>query len=154
MNSDIRQSVLARLKEIGFDSMLQFCRANPILTFSQLVSAIGMDDVPPVLVVSILREETISNGVWDYFVKTAFVRSVTKHFPSGWMIGPNAEYRRGGVYANLCSLVGTDDDPPSGIRDRLRDLIPVGWNPTGVDDPIVIKLFDGLKFPLPLRESF
>ena len=156
MNSDIRQSVLARLKDMGFESVLQFCRANPLLTFSQLASAIGMDDVPPVLVVSILREETISNNVWDYFVKTVFVRSVSKHFPTGWMAGPNAEFRRAKVYGDWAAIVGIDYyEPPDGIRDRIcvPGLIPAGWIPTGVEDPIVIKLFDGLKFPLPLRES-
>lgn len=155
--NDVRQSVLTRIKAMGFESMLNFSQANPILTFSQLVSAIGMDDVPPVLVVSILREETVSSNVWDYFVKTVFVRSVSKHFPSGWLTGPNAEFRRAKVYGDWAAIVGIDYyEPPDGIRDRtcVPGLIPSGWVPTGVEDPIVIKLFEGLAFPSPSGEQF
>jgi len=138
-DSNIRQSVLKRLKVMGFESMFQFWQANPILTFSQLTSAIGMDGVPPVLVVSILREETTSNNKWDYFVKTVFVRCVTQHFPMGWMTGPNAEYRSARVYADWAAIVGKER--PSVIGDRMRSVIPADWIPTGVEDPIVVKLF-------------
>src|SRR5450756_1029823 len=149
--NNIRQSVLNRLKVMGFKSMLQFWQANPILSFCQLASAIGMDGVPPVLVVSILREETISNNRWDYFVKTIFVRCVTEHFPMGWMIGPNAEYRSARVYADWAAIVGKER--PSAIGDRIGTLMPNGWIPTGVEDPIVMKLFDGLIIALRPREG-
>lgn len=151
-DSNIRKSILARLKVMGYESMLQFWEANPIMTFSQLASAIGMEGVPPVLVVSILREETILNKAWDYFVQTVFVRSATQHFPLGWMTGPNAQNCRASVYGDWAAIVGIDYyEPLGGIRDRLgaSDLIPPGWIPTGVKDPVVIKLFEGLEFPPP-----
>lgn len=155
-DSNIRKSVLARLKVMGYESMLQFWEANPIMTFSQLACAIAMEGVPPVLVVSILREETILNKAWDYFVKSVFVRSVIKHFPLGWMTGHNAQFCRARVYGDWAAIVGIDYyEPKGGIRDRVgaSDLIPSGWTPTGVRDEVVIKLFEGLEFPPPSEED-
>lgn len=123
---------------MGFESMLQFWQANAVVTLGQLASAIGMDGVPAVLVVSILREEAILNNKWEYFVKAVFVRSVRQHFPIGWMTGPDAEYRSARVYADWAAIVG--NERTSVIGDRMEVISP-GWIPTGVDDPIVMKIF-------------
>ena len=129
--------------------MLSFCQAHPILSFIQLASAIG-PDVPPILIVSMLREDAISSNEWDYFVKTVFVRSLTENFPMGWMTGDNPEFQRTGVSGGWCASLGIDYyEPAGGMRDRIRapEFILVGWSPSGVGDQVVTKLFAELKYP-------
>lgn len=123
--------------------------AKPIII--DLASAIG-PDVPPIVVLSMLRKEAISKNLWDYFVRTVFVRSVSEHFPAGWMTGRNADFQTAGVYGNWCASVGIDYyEPAGGIRDRIGapEFMPTGWLPAGPDDEVVMKLFAGLTFAAP-----
>ena len=150
---NIRQTTRAKIKKMGFESIVQFSKSEQTLTFIELAKAID-PDLPPILFLSMLREESVAHGDWHYFVRTAFVRCVIENFPDGWMTGAKNEFRRVNVYGFWCSSVGcVTDSTKTIIRNRMKEdnLIPTGWKPVGTEDEVIAKIFSDTNFEAPTK---
>jgi hypothetical protein len=150
-----RDGIRARIESLGFASTVEFCRARPSATFLDLAAALD-PDTPPILVLSLLREDAHRTSNWDYFVKTVFVRQAHEHFPQGWMRGPNPDFKRARVYGSWGSkLEPAYDQQVATIGTRLKesDNIPEGWLPQDERDPVLTRLFAGLHFKSPQQIS-
>src|SRR5262249_3972378 len=114
-----RDGIRARIESLGFASTVEFCRARPSATFLALTAALG-SDTPPILVLSLLREDAHRTSNWEYFVKTVFVRQVHEHFPQGWMREPSPDFQQAIVYSFWASSIGPGyEQQKATIRTRL-----------------------------------
>jgi hypothetical protein len=146
-----RDGIRARITSLGFASTVEFCRARPSATFLALAAALG-PDTPPILVLSLLREDAHQTSNWDYFVMTVFVRQADEHFPQGWMRGPSPDFQQARVYGSWGSSIGSGyEQQEATILKRLKepDNIPEGWLPQDERDPVLARLFAGLHFTPP-----
>jgi hypothetical protein len=157
VQGDWRRRIIDRVFERNFKSLTVFADSLPTATLERLAQALGPEgDVVVAQLESLLREEAEESGRIHRFARSALVRQVHEHCPRGWnradrpSPGPSSpdEWCRIRVYSTWCGRMGGElDTVADRVFDSLERIAPVGWLPSGPEDPIIIQAFREGRFP-------
>ena len=145
---DWRQRIAQRIGERGFNSVAAFDESAATATFGEIAKQLG-DDVAPIQLSMLMREEAIERGQLDRFARSALVRFLADYLPTGWRRDKQYEYQRASAFADWIACLG-EEYQASGERVWQAFLSAVdldeGWRPTGPDDDRLRALFEKASF--------
>jgi hypothetical protein len=146
---DWEKRVYDRVLELDFSSVTAFADSRPTASLKELARELGRDkDVAALQLERLLRREARDTGRVHRFARAALVREVHEYFPQGWMRGETLDFNRASVWAEWVSRLGEEHRAAAeSVWDRLKQHTPVGWLPSGPDDPIILKAFHEGRFP-------
>jgi hypothetical protein len=140
--------ILSRVWKRGFQTVTEFADSRPLDTLSGLADELGREDVAPIQLEFLLRQEAEERGTVERFARSLLVRRFRERVPDGWAISDNYEFEseRAGAYA---SWIGGLDDRDHEAAERVWDAfevldLPRGWLPSGPDDPVLDQIFAGV----------
>lgn len=137
-----------RVGERHFASVTAFAESRPTATLVELADELGAEDVAAVQVEALLRDEARETSSIHRFARSMLVREVHHFFPDGWMRGDRVEWNRAGVWAKWVSRLGQEQKSAAErVWDSLESHVPLGWLPSGPDDPIIMQAFTEGGFP-------
>ena len=140
--------VYLRVRALGFDSVTAYASAYPTATLMELATWLG-DDIAAIQIEGILRSEAEKSGARQQVTRDLLVRNIHEHLSAGWRDGEQAEFERVQAYASwAAALEGFIGQATcDAIWEALEhSSIPVGWLPEGPDDPILVRVFAGVRF--------
>jgi len=153
---DWQKRIYDRVVERDFPSLTAFAESRPTATLMQLAEELGAEDIAVVQLESLLRHEARETRRVHRFARSAIVRQIHEYFPRGWMRadrpspGPSSpnEWCRVSVYATWRGRLGEEfDSETDKVFGLLEKTAPVGWLPSGPDDPIIVQAFKEGGFP-------
>jgi hypothetical protein len=117
-------------------------------SWSKLIAMLG-GGLAPVQLQWVLEEEIEDQSDYDYFVRTALVRQLLEDLPNGWRATPGRDYRF--TDSRWATIIGKHTGAPHtwlNVARRLeaRTDLPPEWLPSGVDDPVIVAAFEGVRF--------
>jgi hypothetical protein len=148
-----------RVFERDFRDLTAFAEARPTATLMQLADELSsQDDIAPVQLERLLRDEALAAARVHRFARSALVRAIHEYFPQGWnrairpAPGPSSpeEWCRIRVYSTWRGGGGFREEydaETDKVFDALERIAPVGWLPSGPDDPIILHAFREGGFP-------
>jgi hypothetical protein len=141
----------------GFDDAIEFAKCHPDLTYDELVRILD-NDLAPIQLLWILREEAIQKGETNWFAKDSLVRNIREICEEGWLLGEDGEFdaihARSSWMSEIVSLGQDIEKKAELVRDKLKLIAPQGWLPADINDPIIQKVFEGVSFtPDPIKSS-
>jgi hypothetical protein len=151
--------IYGRVFQRDFASLTAFADTRPTVTLEQLARELGPEkDIAPVQVEWLLLDEARKTGRGHRFARPALVRQVHEFFPQGWnradrpSPGPSSpdEWCRVSVYSTWRGGAGLREEydaETDRVFDSLERIAPVGWLPSGPDDPIIVQAFREGRFP-------
>lgn len=144
---DSRKRISDGAKKNGFPSVLAFAQVHPTLGFEQLAELLG-ENIAPIQVLWLLREEYVSASNMRGFAISCFVRYFTEIVPKGWRVEANFDFKFAHALACWSSSLGSEleQDCDVVIERFNRKSLPTGWLPSGEDDPIVSEIFSNVQF--------
>ena len=154
---DWQERIYRRVFARDFGSLTAFAASRPRDTLIDLAETLGKDDVAPVQIETLLRDEAEHSKQVKAFAQSLLVRYFREELVHGWGNdivaddGQRLEFlsvAAGASSAWTLGLPDRDQDTTDIIWERLKQLpIPTGWLPEGPDDPYIVKAFEGLVFP-------
>ena len=146
------ESLYAKLKALGHESVLDYLRTEPYAKFAVLAKALG----PGVLGVQLMRAAAAEAGGLpetevDRYLKENFVRWFHIWRPEGWGLGKLVESRQTAVMVDSVETAGL---PHKQLAERLGREVRQGvpsedWIPRGPDDSILSRALDAAKVEAP-----
>lgn len=152
---DWRARIRQRLKERGFASMTEFAGARPNASLLTLAHELGEEDVAAIQVEDLLHTEAFENRTMARFARDLFARRLHEEIPDGWNVSDRYDFRfrKAGAYASWGAAFFEEDEAAADTAYEclLAQPIPRGWLPTGPDDPLLLRAFEGVVFPTDVR---
>ena len=140
--------IRGRIHAEGCETVTDFAKRHALLPYFKLARLIG-EDVAAVQVAMMQFEEAKQAGLMREAAKDALSRGIHQHLKHGWNKGMHAKRMTAGAYAEWLSVLEFRTLAPEllpmgqAVWDALvASNPPVGWLPTGPDDPIVAAAFD------------
>lgn len=145
-SGDWEKRLSDRLDNLGLPSVAELFSRNPGVTIRSLCDSLG-EDVAPVQLTSMFVRESLRAGRLDSCARDLLARRILLNFPQGWELGERPDSRRaaalGDWIAELTTMVGGHlSERLESVCSALREIAPLGWIPSGGDDPIVRRAFD------------
>lgn len=144
----------ARLQELvrarGYGSVSEFVDAHPLLSLVQLANDLGGGDVAAVQLETVLVDEARAADIVERRARDLLTRKLAM-LSGGWPGPPSARTREEEARVMDALSGWTPQTLPEMTADHVVALgtallrsttIPVGWRPTGPDDPVVVELFE------------
>ncbi len=133
----------------GFESASALADMYPFETYDTLVGRLGRE-IEPVKVEMLLCGEAIRRGENQRFQTHSFCRYWWKYVSVGWKYDsdpmPFAIAKAVAGWAGPSKDTGKDPFSLVILRLKSREFIQEGWRPMGVEDPVVVRLFEGIQF--------
>ncbi len=148
---DWRQRIVERIRERGFSSLVAFGESAAMSTFREIAGLLG-DDVAPMQLAMLMREEALERGHLDQFARSALVRYLADYLPTGWYRDKEHEYQRASAFADWIGCLG---EAYRAAGERVWTVfmsaaeLSEGWRPRGADDDLLRKLFERASFSAP-----
>jgi len=141
--------LLAEVTSRGYPSLIDFLRASPGLPYLELSSRFA-SSVAAMQISRLQFEGAVTESEARWAARDSLARTVNDRFPNGWRIGDKPDYDQAGTFADWCTLIEVDAmHLPQAVHyaervwEKLQQLdIPPGWQPSGPDDPIIVRAFD------------
>ncbi len=140
--------IYQRVHKRGFESVTAFAETKPTATLLELAAELG-EGVAAIQLEGALYSEAEKSGTFDKFARGLLARCIRQRLPMGWSDGEQLATERAGAFASWCAGVEglIDESASDAIWDKLEGAsIPTGWLPEGPDDPILARVFAGVRF--------
>jgi hypothetical protein len=145
-----KERVYERVMALGFPDVTAFSASAPCEPYRLLSPKLG-DDIAPVQLEKLMREEAIESGKFALFARDCLARYLRQNLPDGWARGDDSEFRTARSFASWSAALSLNDDKEIDsqtrkIWDKLRQIAPTGWQVEGMDDPVLLRAFDSANF--------
>jgi hypothetical protein len=143
-----RKRIESRVKEKGYQDLIDFSEKNQSLDFFQLTDLLG-ERIAPIQVEQLLSEAYYEKGQYTRYFRSSLARHIRDSLPQGWVILQNIDIQLS------CGIRDWDMKTPdeyNDFKEKVRkvltqcNFIPKGWLPSGPDDPIVLQIFEEAGF--------
>lgn len=137
-----RECAVARLHELGYGSLFDFARERECAPYASLANELGGDELAPVQIQMLLREELENTPDFPYFVKSSLVRNLHEHVPNG--VHKHGDWPLTLALSSWAGSMGESlQRPCASIARRLKKLdgISDDWIPASADDAVIEMLF-------------
>jgi hypothetical protein len=142
---DWRAKIRARLQETGCESVAAFLGQFPAEPYTKTAERLGNDVAAFQLEWMQFEERKGENDIRS-LAMDSLARDVSAHLPSGWRPSAKEDFETAGVYADW--VVRLQQAQPEAapkakaVWAALEALQPpVGWKPSGPDDPLIVSAF-------------
>jgi hypothetical protein len=142
------QRIHRALRERGFETASEFLERFPGESYLTVVNRIA-PWVAAMQLINLQMREARTAGTLRAAAMDGCARNLNDRLPEGWMESSNAESSLAGALAGVSASLTVDAESPElarrldGVYKALRSLCPpVGWRPSGPDDPIIREAFD------------
>lgn len=125
-----------RLRDLGYEDLWHWLAGHPELNWVEIGRELGF--IP----IAVMRKSAIEAPSFAAAVRQGILRELRQFFLDGW--DPTNPWMRAKFAGKLFSEFSS---PSRETRDLLMarlDAMPPGWRPTGVDDPDLVALTEGL----------
>jgi hypothetical protein len=145
---DWRDRVYSRVRSCGYETVTVFAEEHPRATIFELVDLLTDEEINGAQLVALMRDEAERDRSIVRFARSLLVHALWERIPNGWRIDPgNGSDFDFKAASALASVISELPDSARGFGTRLARImmsaeLPIGWLPTGPDDPIVIGLFE------------
>lgn len=146
-SGDWRSRVKDRVRQKGFESVVDFVSAHPRVSFFHLAKILG-EDIAECQLREVYFSKVCELGCVRYASMDALVRELRSELKTGWGRGENSEFHAASAFASWESMCGCHDIAGiDAIKQRvwfkIKDLKPPeGWLPESKDDPLIKAAFD------------
>lgn len=145
---DWHAKIRGRLHSQGCETVSDFAKLHPLLSHVKLARLLG-PDIAAVQVAMMQFEEAKATDSLRKTAKDALCRSLLEHIKHGWKKSIHASRMTGRAYAEWLVMLEfralAPELLPTGqaVWDALiASNPPIGWLPSGPDDPIITAAFD------------
>jgi hypothetical protein len=150
-----KNRVYERVAARGFSTVTDFADSRPTASLLELADELGPEDVAAIQLETLLYDEAKESGYVDRFARSLLVRSLRERIPDGWNVGERYDFdseAAGGFGRWTAILDEMHDEAAWQVWQSLRAAnIPRGWLPSGPDDPILLRAFEGVSFNEPCQ---
>lgn len=141
------QRIHGALHELGFESATDFLRRFPGESYLTVVDRIA-PWVAAMQLINLQMQEARASGTLRDAAMDGCARNLNDRLSDGWTEGSGAETFLAGALAGVSAALTVDAESPESAR-RLEGVYkalravrpPVGWRPSGPDDPIIREAF-------------
>jgi hypothetical protein len=138
-----RAKIKARVHAIGCETVSEFLARFPAEPYITVAQRLG-NDIAAFQLEWMQFEE--GNNAIRWLAMDSLTRDITSHLPAGWRHGTKDDFDTAGAYADW--IVRLEQQQPE-IKDKAKAVWtaleelhpPVGWMPSGTDDPFVVNAF-------------
>lgn len=145
---DWKTRIRERVKEKGYQDLIDFSEKNPSLSFFELTKLLG-ENIAPIQTEQMLSEEYYQKGQYTRYLKSSLARELKNARIDGWQTD---EAFNISLFSSIQNWKNHSPDEYAYFTDKVlnilqhSDFIPNDWLPSGADDPIVLKIFEEAGF--------
>jgi hypothetical protein len=141
------QRLQRALRDAGFESASEFLRQFPGESYLTVVNRIA-PWVAAAQLINMQMQEARASGTLRQAAMDGCARNLNDRLPDGWMEGGEVESLLASALAGVSASITVDAESPEsarrleGVYKAIKSLSPpVGWHPSGPNDPIICNAF-------------
>ena len=137
--------ILAGIKALGFSSISEFLARFPAEPYAKLAKRLG-EHVAELQIIWMQFDNNLDDIKYREAAKDCISRELNHTLKRGWGIGKNLEFRNALVYTEWSGWVTRSREDLEPVLDAVwQELLrlnpPLGWRPSGPDDPLIEAAF-------------
>jgi hypothetical protein len=148
--NDWKETIYHKVAALGFDDITAFATSAPGVPYRKLVRKLG-DEIAPVQIEKMLREELIAKGNQSFFARDCLARYLAQYLPGGWAANSTHDFYTARAFAAWSAALSLEPNEMTRENTRrvwniVHQIAAPGWNVAGAEDPVLIRAFEGLDF--------
>jgi hypothetical protein len=145
---DWKQRINQRLRAKRYDSLISFFKANYGKTFEEIIALLdSSQDLAHIQLTWFLEEEAYNTSQIDWFAKDNLIREIRERCENGW---DNSIKAISAISSWSVTMKDFGEESfeifTDMICERLKAIVPSGWLPIDIKDPIIEQAFAGISF--------
>jgi len=145
-----KENVYNKVAALGFDDITAFATSVPSVPYRKLARKLG-DEIAPVQIEKLLREELIAKGNQNFFARDCLARYLAQYLPGGWAGNSTHDFYTARAFSAWSAALSLDPNEMTREQTRrvwnnVHQIAAPGWNVAGAEDQVLLRAFEGLDF--------
>lgn len=143
----VPEHIQKAIRDLGYASVLDYAEAHPLVSLNTLSEPLG-PEVPGIVLEECLKRDCLSAERFPWFVRDQLCRRLARRFPDGLRPGPRYNFLNAAVWAEWGSLFfdNVDVEQLETAYDAILADVPLGWLPSGPDDPRLLSHLHSVEY--------